>query len=562
MTEESVTPVHICAALGDYVGLRKLLNAGFPHLTQDRLGRLPLHYAVQTNLPTVIMLLSKGTDQLQMLDFDDKVPLMFCQYQPYQTIGEYIMKLVEAQNLLRLTGTRENVEKNAKHSVIVHDAHWKLPLHFEAYLCTKIRPMYWNQEKKYVFMNLERKMDGNESLYRLKTPFGLYDGFTGVVSTMVTFEANVFFNGREYCQCSEDCVLHEKFSDNDDLNEVIASRSEDYVKRPTNTFGQFETPSSNVMAEFVRITDDTSTDNLSLLFFKIWKLQKPELVLTMYGSVPSSKSLQKRFYYMIINVVQKTLTWLITDGVFGSIAEVISNGMRGYAEAYGLSKLQVIGLAPWRLLPFHSQLHSSDYSGCYRVKFPDKEKVSTNQSKIAPFHTRYLFVDSGGKEDLNCIQNFRNRFEVWLANTSMEVESFELSLYVPVCGILVAGNPEHALGIYQALSRSIPFVVIGDSGGLASILEQCINERQYLPDHSALYTGATLEEAEMAENEIRERIIEIMLQFWTEEEITPETLDSVIRILSYSDLIEFFSYEKDSDGTLDAKIVSSLINPC
>ncbi|VDL58606.1 unnamed protein product [Hymenolepis diminuta] len=52
-----------------------------------------------------------------------------------------------------------------------------------------------------------------------------------------------------------------------------------------------------------------------------------------------------------------------------------------------------------------------------------------------------------------------------------------------------------------------------------------------------------------------------MLQFWKGEEITSESLDSVIRILSYSDLIEFFSYEKDSDGTLDAKIVSSLINP-
>lgn len=46
---------------------------------------------------------------------DDRVPLMFCQYQPYQTITEYINRLVEAQNLLRLAETRENVEGNAKH---------------------------------------------------------------------------------------------------------------------------------------------------------------------------------------------------------------------------------------------------------------------------------------------------------------------------------------------------------------------------------------------------------------------------------------------------------------
>lgn len=57
------------------------------------------------------------------------------------------------------------------------------------------------------------------------------------------------------------------------------------------------------------------------------------------------------------------------------------------------------------------------------------------------------------------------------------------------------------------------------------------------------------------------RIIEIMLQFWTEEEITPESLSTVMRILSYSDIIEFFSYEKDTESSLEAKIVSSLINP-
>lgn len=72
-------------------------------------------------------------------------------------------------------------------------------------------------------------------------------------------------------------------------------------------------------------------------------------------------SIHNRGYQSIINIFV-SVTWVITDGVFGSIAEVISNGMRGYAEAYGLSKLQVIGLAPWRQLSFHSQLHSSDYS--------------------------------------------------------------------------------------------------------------------------------------------------------------------------------------------------------
>uniref|UniRef100_A0A158QI21 LSDAT_euk domain-containing protein n=1 Tax=Rodentolepis nana TaxID=102285 RepID=A0A158QI21_RODNA len=273
-------------------------------------------------------------------------------------------------------------------------------------------------------------------------------------------------NRREYCECSGDCALHEKFCEIEDLNELIASRTKDYIKRPTNTFGQFETPSSNVMAEFVRIADDTRTEKLSFLFFDVWKLKQPDLALTLYGSFPPSKSLQKRFLKMVVTVVHKTLSWVITDGIFDSIAEVMSDGMHGYAEAYGLSRLQVIGIAPWRHLTLQSELHSSNYSGCYRVRFPEREKIVTIYPQIAPFHTRYLFVDSGGKNDTTCIQDFRARFETWLANLNIEVESFELSHNVPICGILVAGRPEHALGVYQALRNGIPFVVIALSFAL------------------------------------------------------------------------------------------------
>lgn len=54
-------------------------------------------------------------------------------------------------------------------------------------------------------------------------------------------------------------------------------------------------------------------------------------------------------------------TWVITDAQYGSVSEVISDGMRGYAEAYGLRKLQVIGLVPWRRLPFQSSLRASSF---------------------------------------------------------------------------------------------------------------------------------------------------------------------------------------------------------
>ncbi|VDM25378.1 unnamed protein product [Hydatigera taeniaeformis] len=180
---------------------------------------------------------------------------------------------------------------------------------------------------------------------------------------------------RALCECSDDVANHEQFSENEALNKLIASRNEVFIKRPTNTFGQFETPCSNLVAEFVRIADDTPFDNLAELFFGIWKMRKPDLALTLYGSVPQQKPFQKRFINMLFSVFQKTLTWVLTDGTYESIAETMSQGMRGYAEAYGLTKLQVIGIAPWRRMSFQADLHTTDFLVYLCYSLPTSDRV-------------------------------------------------------------------------------------------------------------------------------------------------------------------------------------------
>lgn len=53
--------------------------------------------------------------------------------------------------------------------------------------------------------------------------------------------------------------------------------------------------------------------------------------------------------------------WLLTDGRAEGPGEIVANAMRGYAEAYGMDKLQVIGMAPWRKLVASHSLFSDDY---------------------------------------------------------------------------------------------------------------------------------------------------------------------------------------------------------
>lgn len=63
--------------------------------------------------------------------------------------------------------------------------------------------------------------------------------------------------------------------------------------------------------KFVRIADDTTDRKLSQLFMDIWKLKKPDLALSFYGSIPPNKSFQKRFFNMLLGVFQKTCKSLL-----------------------------------------------------------------------------------------------------------------------------------------------------------------------------------------------------------------------------------------------------------
>lgn len=56
-----------------------------------------------------------------------------------------------------------------------------------------------------------------------------------------------------------------------------------------------------------------------------------------------------------------TGTWILTDGGEKCVGDVISKAVRGYAEAYGMQQLQVIGLVPWRRLYDSHLLRCDDY---------------------------------------------------------------------------------------------------------------------------------------------------------------------------------------------------------
>nr|VZI04353.1 unnamed protein product [Spirometra erinaceieuropaei] len=489
--QEGTSSVHIASALGDYAALHRLLQYGRNSLLQDKLGRSPLHYAAQTNLETVMMLLASQRLLLHQVDHADKLPVDFC-------VDPSVARVLE---LLKMQTTLD-LEEQAQDSV------------FD---------------------------DGD--------------------ATFSTVRSNLryrhYYNKKTYCHCCDEMDQHEVFSNKEALNMLIQSRRAKFIKRPTNTFGQFETPCSTAMAEFVRMTDDTPMESLENLFFRIWKLSRPELVLTFHGSFPRLKSFHRCFWSNVFPILQKSLTWVITDGQLDSAAELMTVGMNGYVEAYGLKQLQVIGVVPWRRLPCQASMRCTNYTGYTQVAFPTRDQKSHLHTPLAPNHTRYLFIDTADRNDIHCTETYRAELETWLSNVTDEEKEHK----TPVCGLLFAGRPEHLPGVLLALQRNIPFVILAETGGLATVLDLCVTERNYMREVNGSYDDDDLEMIDTDMDQLSDRIQEIALRVWDKKDLEEDTVSLVIETLKYTHLLEFSHSEGSSCKDLDVKLVSSLTNP-
>nr|VZI36524.1 unnamed protein product [Spirometra erinaceieuropaei] len=195
-------------------------------------------------------------------------------------------------------------------------------------------------------------------------------------------------------------------------------------------------------------------------------------------------------------------TWLLTDGKLGGTADLVAQAMRGYTEAYGMKELQVIALTPWALLANAESLRSDDFLGKTRFSLPQKTYRSDKRIQLAENHTHYLLIDTKEKK-MNNMAVCRAQFEAWISrltesatdeaqkygkkdalrlNSNFATTSGQTSEVqpitaekTPVCGVLVGGGKEHLQGVKNALNQKTPFVVISDSGGLANVLERCVD---------------------------------------------------------------------------------------
>ncbi|THD27935.1 Transient receptor potential cation channel subfamily M member 2 [Fasciola hepatica] len=441
-TEEGLTPLHLASAVGDFVAVEILLNKGSMPLVSDGYGRVPLHYGILADMRVTVLLCAAEPSAVGKTDSTDRTPLNIAMEHGNRPAGEYCAAILRAESDdgssidlgTRMTAlTLNRKESSVMDKRIRQSALW-IPHHIQAPLCTG----------------------------RLYAPADL----------------------RGVCSCNVAYNVHPEVTQNEVFAKRLLSLPDRFVDTPTDTFGEIEFPSNTYVSEYVRISENSELENLTRLIQMVWSVPKPQLVLSFYGDEVQSSVSKESLRKLIWKSSDSTLTWILTDGLQRGISPVISSAIKEYIEAYGSGLVEVIGVVPWRKICGTSGLTSKpNFLGCYPAAYSNAKEHLGPHEPLDDSVTHYLFVDTKNKPCVERTLLFRTKFEKFLRTQAELLDDVDEPqdmnrTKVQMCGILSGGDEATLTAIHSSVQDGMPFVLLKNTGGLADILIDCINDTE------------------------------------------------------------------------------------
>ncbi|KAF7233490.1 hypothetical protein EG68_06692 [Paragonimus skrjabini miyazakii] len=427
---EGLTPLHLAAAVGDFVAVNHLLEAGASVEIFDHEGRTPLHYAIGTDMRVVVQLCSRNASCLQIPDHYNKTPYnLATEYQDTLAAHFFITLMKVNRGLLSHTELSMEARMMSMKSNLKEGSLW-IPFNLKAPICVK--------------------------------------------------PARDLYGGNVFCACNLPVSEHEPLSRNTTLLQRFAKYKSRFVLGPTNTFGEIEHAAINFVSPYVRISDTVEISKLSHLFETVWSMERPQLVLSFYGDEVNSTQLKESIRKLIWKISGSTVTWIITDGMQQSISPVVSEAIKQYIEAYGEGLVEALGVVHWRRACALEGLTSPEYTGCYPARCTAMKETSALHGDLDTNMTHYLFVDSGECTLDQSTLEFRSKLEAFLHNWSCSdhLDDVNMLKQVQTCGILSGGNENTLNAIHSLVKDNMPIILLKNSGGLADILIVCLEDTE------------------------------------------------------------------------------------
>ncbi|XP_028404438.1 transient receptor potential cation channel subfamily M member 2-like isoform X2 [Dendronephthya gigantea] len=288
------------------------------------------------------------------------------------------------------------------------------------------------------------------------------------------FVANPKKTSGDVCRCGRTLANHKAAITNH--NAVDWTPETCTKKAPTNAFGEIQFVGSvnqSARAPYVRLAEDTNVELVMRLILKVWKLEVPNLVISVTGGAKSfhlKPRLKEVFQRGLIKAAKSTGAWIITGGTHTGVMKHVGEAVRQIKVVGGASSdINVIGVATWGIVDRDSDLTSESGLG----KHPARYRTTPEETSKAPLdssHTHFLLVDNGTVGQYGVEIDLRSKVEEAIAKMHTESRSSTGSIEVPVVMLVLEGGPGTVKTMTEAIKKKIPAVVIDGSGRAADVV--------------------------------------------------------------------------------------------
>jgi transient receptor potential cation channel subfamily M protein 3 len=204
-------------------------------------------------------------------------------------------------------------------------------------------------------------------------------------------------------------------------------------------------------AHYLRLTYDTNPSQIVHLFTKQWRLQLPNLIVSIHGGIQNFE-LQPRLRQVLkrglLKAAKTAGAWIFTSGINTGAVKHVGDAL--FMRSKIRSNIVVIGIAPWGVIQGREQLKGENVNILisflfHILKFEFdffKQTVSYHSAAVVTedncatlnsSHSCFLLVDNGtvGKYGGEVI--LRKRFEKYLSQQKISFHgrsSFVLNIFI------------------------------------------------------------------------------------------------------------------------------------
>ncbi|XP_069817937.1 transient receptor potential cation channel subfamily M member 6 isoform X3 [Dendropsophus ebraccatus] len=238
---------------------------------------------------------------------------------------------------------------------------------------------------------------------------------------------------------------------------------------PTDAFGtiNFQDGHHTYHAKYIRVSYDTSSDQLMHLMIKEWQMELPKLVISVHGGVQNFKlpsKVKQVFGKGLVKAAETTGAWILTEGINTGVSKHVGDSLKAHASQH-LRKICAIGIPPWGVIENQKDLIGKDAVCLYQTLVNPLSKLTTLNS----MHSHFIMVDDGTAGKYGNEIKLRRNLEEYI---SLQKIHTRMGQGVPVVGLVVEGGPNVILMVWEYVrsTPAIPVVVCEGTGRAADIL--------------------------------------------------------------------------------------------